>query len=278
MYPVTWSIFVRRTWISLGILLSVVLTAVHGACPGDVSTSAHSCFTSYSFHFENMRSSPEKLCCGVDVETLRAFCHSYVKAISCLSTLRRACPPDTHHLIDSVLVNLDGAQEGLHDLCADDSIIESYAMYQTCFRSTGYSSERCFQVHMNESNQHIKFLSNVNTKRKDKFCSGMRNVVECVQNTVRGRCGEGAAKLAAILVKPMVRQSTDCDYSVINAKQTTSRPSHGNPAYISDEHGGRQTEVQDGGNTGSDARAPFAYVILAASLVAMVLGSLQPAS
>ena len=45
--------------------------------------------------------------------------------------------------------------------------------------------------------------------------SDMRGTLRCIQNNVRKRCGEEASQLAATLVKPMVRQSTKCDYSIV---------------------------------------------------------------
>ena len=45
--------------------------------------------------------------------------------------------------------------------------------------------------------------------------SDMRRTLRCIQSNVRNKCGEEASELAATLVKPMVRQSTKCDYSIV---------------------------------------------------------------
>ena len=46
----------------------------------------------------------------------------------------------------------------------------------------------------------------------------MKKVVHCVQDSVSSCGGKEAERLAAILVKTMVRDSTDCDYTVITEK------------------------------------------------------------
>ncbi|ESO91222.1 hypothetical protein LOTGIDRAFT_153652 [Lottia gigantea] len=55
---------------------SKLIPGVRGDCPHDVTAQAYGCFTSYSSHLQNMQASRRQLCCGVDVETLRAFCSS----------------------------------------------------------------------------------------------------------------------------------------------------------------------------------------------------------
>ncbi|BFZ08635.1 hypothetical protein BsWGS_11674 [Bradybaena similaris] len=237
MALVNWIIHIDFAWITLGMVLSVVTQLVVGSCPRDVSTAAHSCFTAYSFHVQNMVNSPQKLCCGVDVETLRAFCQSYTSATTCVSQLKEDCPKDSYQIIDKVSANVDGSRAGLQELCTDDSIIENYAMYQSCFTFAGDGSDMCFQTHMNNSMATtIRFLTKLTTTKMDQFCNDMRHTVDCVQKNVWAMCGDKAAQLAAILVKPMVWQSTSCDYSVINSQgKTTKRAHHGHHAYIAND-------------------------------------------
>ncbi|XP_041348483.1 uncharacterized protein LOC121368037 [Gigantopelta aegis] len=59
-------------WIPL--FLSFLLVQVAGSCPRDVTPEADACFADYNTHLQNMKMSSQRLCCGVDVEILRAFC------------------------------------------------------------------------------------------------------------------------------------------------------------------------------------------------------------
>ena len=53
--------------------------------------------------------------------------------------------------------------------------------------------------------------------------SDMRRTLRCIQSNVRNKCGEEASELAATLVKPMVRQSTKCDYSIVTQAVSVAR-------------------------------------------------------
>ncbi|PVD25209.1 hypothetical protein C0Q70_15707 [Pomacea canaliculata] len=147
--------------------------------------------------------------------TIRSCClsSSYMDAMTCISRLKEECPESKHPQIDRSLTNLHGGRDALDDLCTDDRIIEVYARHQSCFTEAGPSSERCLSRKFNVS---IKLLANVNTEPKDKFCSDMRSALTCVQNKVKQMCSsEEAVELAAILVKPMIRDSTNCVYSTV---------------------------------------------------------------
>jgi len=235
----SWSIFCVHTWATVAVLLSLA-PPVYPRCPKNVYQRANDCFSEYKVKLHIMRMS-DKLCCGVDVETLRAFCHSYTSAKRCILSLRNSCPNYEHRDINAALANLEDSGHALDELCADDSIIEAYAMYQHCFRGNANRTARCFNKHMTHSkHSDIHFLSAVTVHNKETFCSDMRGLVKCVEKNYM-KCGREAGKLAGVLVKPMVRQSGDCDYS----QQQTTRSSHANPAYINaGGHGNRQTEVQ----------------------------------
>ncbi|GFO44159.1 hypothetical protein PoB_007066400 [Plakobranchus ocellatus] len=235
-----------------------------GVCPSDLSTEARDCFSTYNVKAQSMQRSPLKLCCGVDVETLRAFCHSYIKGMRCVHILRSSCPAENHYMIDNGLVDLRGAEKALNSLCVNDSIIEQYAQYQGCLTYAGSGSEACFATHLldnRDATDNIRFLSTVNTDNMDEFCRKMKATVTCVQSNVRRVCGQGrqqAVKLASILVKLMVRHSTDCDYEVdIRHPQHNPRePYQSNPAYISDDHVGdgsssNSKHGRSGGGSGS---------------------------
>ncbi|KAK6175325.1 hypothetical protein SNE40_013813 [Patella caerulea] len=195
------------------LLLSVIISvipAVSATCPRDVTATAYGCFTSYSRNLQNMESSRRQLCCGVDVETLRAFCSSYVQAMSCIRRLKSDCPESYHSKIDVPLVNLEGAHEGLHDLCSDDFLYERYARYQSCFMLEGDESEYCFHKNLNTS---IRILSKID-KTTHQLCTDMKKVVKCITYNINLKCGPRAAELVELLVKPMVRHSAQCNYHI----------------------------------------------------------------
>jgi hypothetical protein len=53
------------------------------------------------------------------------FCFSsYISAMKCISSLKSACPLNTHPEIDMTMTNLQGAQAELAELCRDDVIYE----------------------------------------------------------------------------------------------------------------------------------------------------------
>lgn len=233
-------------------VVAMQVLMVGSSCPRDVSTLAHTCFTSYSREYQNMQASPKRLCCGVDVETLRAFCSSYMHGMDCISDLKKRCPESKHGTIEEAMTNLHGAEEALKSLCSDDTNIEVYARFQSCFTRTGPTSEVCFQRHLNTS---IQFMPNMDAKHMAEFCSDMRGAVRCIQDNVRKTCGEDAAKLATTLVKPMVRQSTKCDYNVVT-KTPSSRQDNPTPS----SHGGRQNS--NGSVSGNLISTPAAILIL----------------
>ncbi|KAK0063137.1 hypothetical protein Bpfe_007333, partial [Biomphalaria pfeifferi] len=213
-----------------------------GSCPHDVKGTAHECFTAYSFQLTNMVNSANKLCCGMDVETLRAFCDSYRMAVSCIHHLRSTCHRARHLDIESASVHFEDTRHVLHELCSDDSLFENYAMHQTCLTKAGPVSEQCFNTHLGHlvhSNQSFRFLTKIsNHRRKEQVCVDMYNTITCVKRNINNTCGHHAARLAITLVKPMVSVGTECNYTVIESqqKQTTKKPHHSHNALISDKH------------------------------------------
>ena len=51
-----------------------VVSISKGSCPSDLFTSTHACFNAFTLSYQRMQTSQQKLCCGLDVETLRALC------------------------------------------------------------------------------------------------------------------------------------------------------------------------------------------------------------
>ncbi|KAL5013468.1 hypothetical protein ScPMuIL_007738 [Solemya velum] len=187
-------------------------------CPSNVQQKAFSCFRDYSTQLLNMHKSSRKLFSGVDVETLRAFCSSYISAMDCIAVLKSNCPEDVHSDIDFTLINVEGAYKELSELCHDDNIYEIYARHQTCFREEGDMSEWCYKQNMNIS---IRFMSKIDNRALEELCGDINKVQACIKPNIESKCGPEAVKLVEILVKPMIRGSTQCDYRV---EQPLGRP------------------------------------------------------
>ncbi|CAL1539916.1 unnamed protein product [Lymnaea stagnalis] len=276
MLSLNWIILASRVWITLAAFLSLAVSSAM-SCPHEISTSANYCFTDYTLQFQNMLSSANKLCCGMDAETLRAFCQAYRTAVTCITQLRTACPKERHDKIDTVWGNFEVARVGLRELCSDDSLIENYAMHQSCLTKAGPTSEMCFHTHLRTATE-IKFLTEVTThkNRNEQFCVEMLKTIECVRRNVNHTCGHQPAVLSVILVKPMVRMSTECNYSVIeNQLKTTKRPHHGQDAYISDKHSGSSRRKAHKGteeNPGNSSirHSPSVSFIVSLFLVALI--------
>lgn len=247
-------------WIPLAAFLSLAVSSAM-ACPHEISTSAHHCFTDYTLQLQNMLNSANKLCCGMDAETLRAFCQAYRTAVTCITQLRTVCPKDRHDKIDTVWSNFEVARAGLRELCSDDSLIENYAMHQSCLTKAGPASETCFNTHL-RTTAEIKFLTEVTVHkgRHEQFCVEMLKTIDCVRRNVNHTCGHQPAVLSVILVKPMVRMSTECNYSVIESQmKTTKRPHHGQDAYISDKHAGSSRSKAHNGNKDHNGSSSIRY-------------------
>ncbi|XP_076447843.1 uncharacterized protein LOC143284759 [Babylonia areolata] len=212
--------------LALLLLITSTVSGVGSTCPSDVIQQANTCFSDYNREFQNLQSSPKRLCCGVDVETLRAFCRSFVDAMSCIHPLKKRCPRT--QAIDDSMKNLHGAETSLKALCSDDTIIERYALHQSCITRTGGSTERCFQRFLNTTDT-IKLMTSVETRHISEFCSDMRGTLQCIQTNVRQSCGKVASELVTKLVKPMVRQSTKCNYNVVT-KAPVSRQGQPSPS------------------------------------------------
>ncbi|KAK3747433.1 hypothetical protein RRG08_015545 [Elysia crispata] len=101
------------------------------SCPDDLAGSARACFSSYALRLQSIKQSPQKLCCGLDVEVFRSFCRSYVDGSRCEQRLRGQCPIEKQRMIDNALVSLDGARDALNHLCLDDNIVETVSSVWT---------------------------------------------------------------------------------------------------------------------------------------------------
>ncbi|XP_046354394.1 uncharacterized protein LOC124133855 [Haliotis rufescens] len=261
----------RTLLAALTVVCTLVVCGVKGECPQDVKSQAYSCFTDYSSQYQNMQYSQRKMCCGVDVETLRAFCSSFVQAMQCLDHLKGRCPAEKHKLIDQTKQNLKGAEQGLRDLCSDDNIYEKYARHQNCFALQGYVSEDCLTKYMNNS---IRLMSKVNRKTIDELCRDMRNAMNCIKPNIQAMCGVEASKLVEILIKPMVRDSAQCDYNIIHIESTEKpqqhQPGH-TPSSMDDKNKYKSKYITDNGNGASSLvtsqRLPAALTVLLSVII-----------
>ncbi|KAL8606677.1 hypothetical protein ACOMHN_055352 [Nucella lapillus] len=173
--------------------------------------AAHACFTEFSREYQNMKNSPKLLCCGLDVETLRAFCSSYMRAASCIEDLMTQCEDPA--AIGHALTNLQGARPALHAMCSDDTLIERYARHQSCIAQAGPTTLQCIRRYLNTSS-NVRLLANVRTHHTAEFCRSMALTMQCVHRNVGQQCGHRVSQLVAILVHPMIRYSTTCDLSL----------------------------------------------------------------
>lgn len=247
-----------KATLPLGIFcfLTVIYQAglVGGRCPHDVSKEANMCFTDFSREYQNVQNSQHGLCCGIDVEYLRAFCESYKDGMRCINKLRTKCPESVG--VERPISNLHGSEIALNDMCEKDILIEVYSRLQSCLTDVGPGTESCFRRHLNVTG--VRLMSNVEARHTSEFCSNMKRTMDCIQSNVRPRCGSEAVDLVSVLVKPMVRHSSKCDYSIATIAPVSQQ---GEPAKSS--HGS-----DNGGINGTSGGPAFSCALLPVSLLA----------
>ncbi|KAK3581251.1 hypothetical protein CHS0354_032973 [Potamilus streckersoni] len=199
------------------------------ACPQHPANEAFSCFRDYSSQKLNLDSSERQLYSGIDVEILRAFCSSFKSAMTCISQLIRTCPQNKHSDIEMALVNFQGSETVLANLCQTEDLYEKYAQYQTCFYTRGLRSQKCFQSSFNSS---IHLMSSFEDLSLEDICSKLRKTKECIRLNIAQGCGQKAADLVELLINPMIRKSNHCDLHI--AIQTVT-PQHGRIKSFADE-------------------------------------------
>lgn len=210
----------KLSWIIEWIFIMQVFPCCFGnSCPSNVQREAFSCFSGYSTQLLNMQKSTETLFTGVDVELLRAFCSSYVQSMNCIEDLKVSCPLNLHTKIDITLINFDGAKDELEELCRDDALYEVYARHMTCFLNYGSYSERCFEDTMNTT---VRLMKRIDDKSLPQLCGDFRKVLNCIRSNIERSCGQEAANLVPVLVKPMVRRSNLCDLNSDDRKEPTT--------------------------------------------------------
>ncbi|KAL3851854.1 hypothetical protein ACJMK2_015556 [Sinanodonta woodiana] len=214
------------------------------ACPQQPANEAFSCFRDYSSQKLNLDSSERQLYSGVDVEILRAFCSSFKSAMTCISELIRTCPEDKHSDIELALVNFQGSETVLANLCQTEELYEKYAQYQSCFYTRGLRSQKCFQSSFNSS---IHLMSSFEDLSLEDTCSKLRKTKECIRLNIARDCGQKAADLVELLINPMIRKSNRCD---LHIPIQTVAPQHGQVKSFADK---KNMESRTYSNTGSSS-------------------------
>ncbi|XP_060072767.1 uncharacterized protein LOC132552598 [Ylistrum balloti] len=227
------------------VVVSLLVTSQVGGttCPQYVKTAASNCFSDYRTQLHSLQESDHALFSGVNVELLRSFCTTYNEALRCVQQLFDNCPPEADAQITESLKNQDayGAHEELTQLCRDDMIYEVYARNQNCLQAVGGNSERCFENIMHTT---VRLMQRIDSLPLQELCGDIKELIKCIKTGVLMKCSTEAAKIVEILVKPMVRRSTQCDYSIpsttsktMAAQVTRAPPRDKTEQYVSGENG-----------------------------------------
>ncbi|XP_052781082.1 uncharacterized protein LOC128217756 [Mya arenaria] len=186
-------------------------------CPtGDrVELRAQGCFRDYNLQKASVDRSDRRLFSGIDIEILRAYCSTYIASYNCVHEYLRECP-DSRPRIQAALLAYADAQE-LTDLCRTHRLYELYAQHMNCFTDRGSKSDWCFDKEINSSVQYLNPVS------QEELCSRMIAVTRCIENNIRQGCGEQAAEIVHLLVKPVVRGSGNCNYPIYEPTQHPTR-------------------------------------------------------
>ncbi|KAK3581252.1 hypothetical protein CHS0354_032977 [Potamilus streckersoni] len=194
------------------------------ACTEDPKDDAFSCFKDYSTQKLNLDRSERQLYSGTDVETLRAFCSSFISAMACISELIETCPADKYSDIEMALINFQEFETVLANLCKTEDLYEKYAQYQTCFYTRGLRSEKCFELSFNSS---MTLMSSFEYLSTEEICGKLQITIDCIRRNIIQGCGHKAADLVELLVRPMVRQSNSCDIQISKETYTHQQGEEG---------------------------------------------------
>ncbi|KAH3876441.1 uncharacterized protein LOC127868696 [Dreissena polymorpha] len=218
--------------------LNVILNAVSllplcaTQCPTNyrVQAATQECFREYSIQKVYVDRSERRLFSGIDIEILRAYCSAYLDAYSCVRQLMQSCPTSHHKDIKTALASFADDPE-LTELCKTHRLYELYAQYMMCFSDRGKKSDWCFDKEINSSVMHVYQV------KVQELCNRMVSVTRCIESNIRLGCGEQAAELVHLLVKPTVPGSGQCVYPLNpettgtsernQIDQPTNRPSVG---------------------------------------------------
>ncbi|KAH3876442.1 hypothetical protein DPMN_000284 [Dreissena polymorpha] len=201
-------------------------------CPTSdrIQAATQECFREYSIQKVFVDRSERRLFSGIDIEILRAYCSAYLDAYSCVRQLMQSCP-SSHHADIKTAVTPFADEHELTELCKTHRLYELYAQYMMCFSDRGKKSDWCFDKEINSSVMHLHQVE------VQELCNRLVSVTRCIESNIRLGCGEQAAELVHLLVKPTVPGSGQCVYPLYiettatsarnQVQRPTNRPSMG---------------------------------------------------
>ncbi|XP_045164340.2 uncharacterized protein LOC123528584 [Mercenaria mercenaria] len=239
-------------------------------CP-DVETlksDAEACFRPYSTQKLYLDRNDQKLFSGIDIEILRAYCSSYLKAMQCVSKLLKDCPQSSQKQVEEAIVNYNGIQEELTDLCTTQRLYELYAQYMTCYSTRGQKSEWCYKSKLNNT------VPNIYTQPTEQFCRRVQEATFCIENNIRQGCGEQAKELVHLLVTPTISGSAQCKYNIVEEKTPQTMKTVDSGGGGASKPSERATSSQSNNSHSSAANCSANYILLSISLYLSCLAHL----
>ncbi|KAH3876424.1 uncharacterized protein LOC127868688 isoform X2 [Dreissena polymorpha] len=224
-------------------LIAVCLLPICAAlCPTSdrVQAATQECFREYSIQKVYVDRGERRLYSGVDIEILRAYCSAYLDAFNCVRQLLQSCPTSHHKDIKAALTPFADDPE-LTELCKTHRLYELYAQYMICFSDRGKKSDWCFDKEISSSVMHVYQVD------VQELCNRMLSVTRCIESNIRLGCGEQAADLVHLLVKPTVPGSGQCVYPLY--PETTSTVRRNNSQQDTNKHPGPLTKSRKSNNT-----------------------------
>ncbi|XP_052260744.1 uncharacterized protein LOC127864894 [Dreissena polymorpha] len=197
------------TFCRLNVILNALwlLPLCSTKCPTSdrIQAATQECFREYSIQKVFVDRSERRLFSGIDIEILRAYCSAYLDAYSCVRQLMQSCP-SSHHADIKTAVTPFADEHELTELCKTHRLYELYAQYMMCFSDRGKKSDWCFDKEINSSVMHLHQVE------VQELCNRLVSVTRCIESNIRLGCGEQAAELVHLLVKPTVPGSGQCVY------------------------------------------------------------------
>ncbi|XP_014768805.1 uncharacterized protein LOC106868175 [Octopus bimaculoides] len=203
-----------RTYYILGIFTVTLTGALQ--CPKDFTQKTTECLADYTRELNNVENNEYKLLTGIEVEAIRAFCSSYQKGMKCIEDFKSKCSRKEK---PRILINLSQNQRELNKLCEDDRLYEKYARYQTCFILHSDHTENCFSKITKKT---VTIFTKLKYPSDAVFCSNVKRVHNCIENTITDKCTKDAGKLVEYLLTPMIMKSAQC--ALKDPVTTTSTP------------------------------------------------------
>ncbi|XP_064633329.1 uncharacterized protein LOC135491407 [Lineus longissimus] len=198
--------------------IPLILTGIafaYGGCPGDIPMAVSHCMTGFDAQVQ-MLGEPDTIFSGIDVESIRVMCSTYMSSMLCIAMMRKSCPAKQQEKIDSKIEHV----LYLRDLCTRQNFYELYAMHQTCFSRLRSKSSECYTNFELNTNSIMKLAMTGNRPAIKECCRRLDVLLECVNKNVETGCGVGATSLVEDLVRPSVKIGLICKLEAI----TTTPP------------------------------------------------------